>query len=69
MKITLKAARVNVGLTQKEVAHFIKVSKHTIVNWEKGGTKVPYWAFKELCKIYECDIEDIILKNEGGCIK
>ena len=36
MKLTLKAARVNAGLTQEEVAKTIKKSKNTIVNYENG---------------------------------
>lgn len=43
-KISLKAARVNQNLTQEEVAEKIKVSKHTIMNWEKGKNKIPYCA-------------------------
>ncbi len=38
-KITLKAARVNAGLTQKEVAGKMGVSVQTINKWEnKSGT-------------------------------
>ena len=33
-KITLKAARVNAGLTQDETAHALGKTKQTIVNWE-----------------------------------
>lgn len=34
-KISLEAARVNAGLTQKELAEKLGVSNTTIVNWEK----------------------------------
>lgn len=37
-KITLEAARVNAGLTQKEVAEHIGVSNKTVCSWEKGLT-------------------------------
>ena len=36
LKITLAAARVNARLTQADVAKRMKVSKQTIVNWERG---------------------------------
>lgn len=36
MKINLKAARVNAGLTQKQAAKLIGVSKDTIGSWERG---------------------------------
>ena len=35
-KITLKAARVNAGMTQDEAAGFLGKTKQTIVNWENG---------------------------------
>ena len=36
MKISLKAARVNANFTQQEVANKLQISKHTVINWEKG---------------------------------
>ena len=38
MKITLRAARVNKGLTQKEMAELVGVNNTTILKWEKGET-------------------------------
>lgn len=35
-QISLAAARVNAEMTQNDVAKAMKVSKTTIVNWEKG---------------------------------
>jgi transcriptional regulator with XRE-family HTH domain len=36
IKISLAAARVNAGLTQKELAKECNVSEATIINWESG---------------------------------
>lgn len=36
IKITMKAARVNANLTQKQLADACKVSEGTILNWELG---------------------------------
>ena len=36
LQISLAAARVNAGMTQDDVAKKMKVSKNTIVKWEKG---------------------------------
>ena len=36
IKISLAAARVNAGLTQKELGVLCDVSESTIVNWESG---------------------------------
>ena len=38
MAITLKAARVNAGLTRTEAAARIGVSPDTLANWERGKT-------------------------------
>ena len=35
-QINLAAARVNAEMTQEDTAKAMKVSKTTIVNWEKG---------------------------------
>lgn len=35
-KITMASARVNAGLTQKQLASACKVAESTVINWEKG---------------------------------
>lgn len=35
-QISLAAARVNAEMTQEDTARAMKVSKTTVVNWEKG---------------------------------
>ncbi len=37
-KISLAAARVNAGLTQKQLAFACDVSEATIISWEAGKT-------------------------------
>lgn len=59
-KITLKAARVNCGLTQKEAGKKIGVSTNIVSNWERGKT---YPNVKQLLKIeqvYGIDYDEII---------
>ena len=36
LKISLAAARVNAGLTQKQLGSMCGVSESTIINWENG---------------------------------
>lgn len=60
MKLSLKAARVNVGLTQEDVAKVTKKSKSTIVNYEKGRTSPDIETGKVLAKLYKVSIEDLI---------
>lgn len=63
-KITLKAARVNAGLTQKEVAKIMGKNESTIVNWENGnGNNIKFFDFKKLCEIYKKNIDDIFFED------
>lgn len=36
MSMSLKAARVDVGLTQQDLADMVNVNKKTIISWENG---------------------------------
>jgi transcriptional regulator with XRE-family HTH domain len=36
IKITMASARVNAGLTQKQLAEVCEVSESTVINWENG---------------------------------
>lgn len=60
MKITLKAARVNAGLTQEEVAKKVKKSKNTIVNYESGKRSPDMVTGKALAELYGCSVDDLI---------
>lgn len=61
MQISLKAARVNAGLTQLQVAKKIKKNKQTIVNWETGKTTIDAGNFTALCLLYGASEDDIFL--------
>ena len=60
MKFSLKAARVNAGLTQDEVAKALGKSKNTIVNYEKGRSSPDIETGKALAKLYGMSVDDII---------
>lgn len=51
-KITLKAARVNAGMTQTEAAKRIGVSISTLKNWESGNTFPKQPQIEAMCEIY-----------------
>lgn len=61
MKISLKAARVNAGLTQSDVARYLKKNKQTIVNWETGKTPIDMGNFTALCGLYKISKDFIFL--------
>lgn len=60
-KITLKAARVNKNLTQKQVSKILKISKHTLLNWENGKIQPSYIAIIALGHLYDIDINNFKL--------
>ena len=64
MKISLRAARVNAGLTQDEVAKEVKKSKNTIVSYEKGRSTPDIETGKALAKLYGMSVDDIIFLPE-----
>ena len=51
-KITLKAARINAGLSQSEAAEKMGVNVMTVSNWETGKTVPDVEDFKRLCELY-----------------
>lgn len=61
IKISLAAARVNANMTQEQVAEKMKISKVTLVNWEKGKTKIPFASLVGLCSLYNFPVDYIFL--------
>ena len=59
MQITLKAARVNAGLTQEYVAKKLKKSKNTIVNYESGKSVPDIETGKALAALYGLSVDDL----------
>jgi len=58
-KITLKAARINVGLSQKNAAKQLRIDAATLRNYEKGKTS-PTWDIVEVMeKLYKIDRNNI----------
>lgn len=66
MKISLKAARVNAGLTQDDVAKKLGKSNQTIVNWENGRTVIDTANFLALCNLYKIAEDNILLPSESS---
>lgn len=51
-KITLSAARVNAGYSQKQAAELLNISNKTLCNWEKGKTFPEQPMIEKLCNLY-----------------
>jgi len=58
-KITLRAARVNAGLTIEAAAQKIGVGKHTLWRWENGKTYPDIKQFKSIEQLYKISYVDI----------
>lgn len=58
-KITLRAARVNIGMTQKEAAKALKISNKTLGNWENGSSTPKAIYIDNICELYKVPYDEI----------
>ena len=67
MQVSIKAARVNAGLTQSDFAKKIGVGEKTVQNWESGATCPRADKMPQICAVLGCETDDIIFlpKNCG----
>ena len=56
LKITLKAARVSKGLTQKDAAKLIGITVETLANYEKGKTYPDIPILKKIEDTYDVSL-------------
>jgi putative transcriptional regulator len=63
MQISLKSARVNKGLTQKESAEALGVDKKTVGSWENGRTMPKCDMIEAICALYDVRYDDIKWKS------
>lgn len=63
-KMSLKAARVNAGLSQIEAAKALGVSNKTLWKWEKGISLPDVIIAFELCELYGVELDSIIFLPE-----
>lgn len=62
-KISMAAARVNAGLTQREAAEKLKLNPDTLRNYEQGKT-VPSWdTVKRMEQVYGYPMDFIFLPS------
>ena len=65
-RITLKAARVNVGLTQESLAKMMGVHRQTISTWEDNPSIMQIKDAKKLCDILGITIDQLIFLNNNS---
>lgn len=64
MAISIKAARVNAGLTQSEVAEYVNKTKNTIVNYEAYTTTPDIKTAQALAELFGMTVDDIIWSKD-----
>jgi len=64
LKISLRGLRANKNLSQTQVAEIIGVTKETISNWERYKTSPDIESVLKLCKIYDCELDNIFLPDK-----
>lgn len=60
IKISLAAARVNKGFTQKDVADKLGVSIQSVCSWEKEPHKINICTAYQLADLYDLRIDNLI---------
>ena len=61
MKLTLRAARINAGLTLQEASKRSGFCISSLAGWENGSVDVSARKLFKLCSIYGVSIDDIFL--------
>lgn len=78
LKITLRAARVNAGLTLKEAAELFDIHHETLSKYEKDSTDITRSLIMKIEEIYKVPLENIFfgkqsdffrIMNKVECIK
>lgn len=62
-KLTLKAARVNAGLTQKEAAKRLGISNKTLWSWENGLSAPKATQTDGICELYGVSYDNLNFFN------
>lgn len=64
-QVTLRAARVNRGLSLKEAAALVNRSDKTIARYENDSTRIPRNLFESLIEIYRIPKEHVYCGRES----
>nr|DAW27990.1 MAG TPA: Helix-turn-helix XRE-family like protein [Caudoviricetes sp.] len=65
MRLTLKAARVNSGLEQKEAAEKLGISRDSLRSYEKYKKSPKIDLAIRIAKLYNCSLSDLIFLQDN----
>lgn len=60
VRMSLRAARVNAGLSQKEASKALGISNKTLCSWENGKTFPDQPMIEKICALYGVTYDMII---------
>lgn len=69
MQITLRAARINLGLTRKEAAKLFDIHPMMLTKFEYDSTDVPRSFFIQLESVYGIPVENLFFGKEEDYIQ
>lgn len=69
MIITLQAARVNNGLSQREAAKLFEVSVDKYAALERDNSNMPYFLIQKIPEVYGVSPDDIFFGNKNEFIR
>lgn len=69
IKITMEAARRNVGYSQNDAAKLMGVHPQTISAWEKDSTNLSITEVNKIASIYKLPIDMIFFGNKNEFIR
>lgn len=59
LKITLKSARINANLTQKEVADKLGIDRSRVIKWENNPESLTVIELRKLLALYNVEYDNI----------
>ena len=65
-KVSLKAARVNANMLQKDAADALGIAPETLANWESGKTTPRATTLAMISELYKVPIDYIFLPQKFG---
>ena len=68
-QLSLRSARVNAGMTTKEVAERVGVHHQTISKYEKDSSDISVSFLNELSELYQVPVDYIFLGKEYDLIR
>lgn len=64
IKISIRAARVNAGLTQAQAAKALHRNRQAVVDWENGTRDLPDEDLRSMEDVYGIPMENLRIRDD-----